>query len=100
MRDSLEQDRSTSPLLLIGIFFLPFIFAFFTLRKNHSLLIKLLSFSWLSFLLGYIVAAQTHLSQEKSAAPVSKTIVEKERSQMMASLLELAMSKSLILRIV
>lgn len=77
MRDSLEQDRSTSPLLLIGIFFLPFIFAFFTLRKNHSLLIKLLSFSWLSFLLGYIVAAQTHLSQEKSAAPVSKTIVEK-----------------------
>lgn len=39
--------RRLSLLLLIGIIFIPYIFAWFTLRKGYSSLTRLLCFGWL-----------------------------------------------------
>ena len=46
-----SQKREIKPLLALGIFFLPFIFAWFTLRKGHTSLSKIISFGWLLFML-------------------------------------------------
>ncbi|MGS0824863.1 WYL domain-containing protein [Shewanella sp. 0m-8] len=40
-------NRTVSPLLFIGIFIMPIIFSWFTLRQGHSLRSKIVSFSWL-----------------------------------------------------
>ena len=42
-----DQKRKVGIGLGIGIFFLPFIFSWFTLRKGHSTLSKVLSLGWL-----------------------------------------------------
>lgn len=44
----LGGERSVSFLLGVGIFFLPFIFAWFTLREGHSTLSRVVSFVWLA----------------------------------------------------
>ena len=41
------EKRTVSALLGAGILFIPFIFSWFTLRKGHSVLARILSFSWL-----------------------------------------------------
>lgn len=68
------KERSVGILLGIGILFIPFIFAWFTLRKGHSNKSKIISFVWmvLSFV---IVSSQddTNLSSSNasSSAPIS-----------------------------
>lgn len=42
-----ERERSVGFLLGVGIFFLPFIFAWFTLRKGHTTEAKVISFIWM-----------------------------------------------------
>ncbi|WP_251358583.1 hypothetical protein [Kangiella sp. TOML190] len=55
MESRQEQNNKTtispSILLIIGIFFLPYIFSWFTLNEKYSSLTKLLSFSWTFILL-------------------------------------------------
>lgn len=51
------QARPVSTLLGIGIFFLPLIFSWFTLRKGHTTKAKVISFAWLVLTLA-IVGAQ------------------------------------------
>lgn len=42
-----SEKRSVSILLGVGIFFIPVIFSWFTLRKGYSVLARVLSFTWL-----------------------------------------------------
>lgn len=42
-----EKDIPVSFLLGVGILFLPFIFAWFTLRKGHTTGAKIISFLWM-----------------------------------------------------
>lgn len=58
-------DTATAPtrkvglLLGIGIFLLPYVFAWFTLRKGHSTLSRVLSLGWLAFcLLAWVLPHQ------------------------------------------
>lgn len=44
-----EKEKSVGFLLSIGIIFLPFIFAWFTLRKGHTTKAKVISFIWMVF---------------------------------------------------
>ena len=44
-----------------GIFFLPWIFTWFTLRKGHSFISRLLAFSWLAFNIFWISAISSPL---------------------------------------
>lgn len=46
-----EGKRSVSFLLGVGILLMPYIFAWFTLRKGHSALSRLVSFGWLFWLI-------------------------------------------------
>lgn len=51
---TIEEDappRRVGILLMIGIFFLPFIFAWFTLRKGYTLLARAVSFGWMVLLI-------------------------------------------------
>jgi len=41
--------RRMSFLLAIGIFFLPYLFAWLTLRQGYSTFVRVVSFSWLAF---------------------------------------------------
>ncbi|MCB0377856.1 MAG: hypothetical protein KDD33_05125 [Bdellovibrionales bacterium] len=52
--DTIKKEngpRSVGLLLGIGIFFLPYLFSWFTLRKGHTTKAKVLSFGWLALLL-------------------------------------------------
>lgn len=46
-----NTQRSVSFLLGLGIFFVPFIFAWFTLRKGHSNVARIIAFTWLGLML-------------------------------------------------
>ena len=46
-----EPIRKVSILLGIGIFIMPYIFSWFTLREGYSKLAKIISFTWLAVLL-------------------------------------------------
>lgn len=45
-----QNPRKISILLAIGIFMMPYIFAWFTLREGYSKLVRYISFGWLLFL--------------------------------------------------
>jgi len=47
------ESRQVSFLLAAGIFWLPFIFAWFTLRKGYSTKARLISFAWLVVVFGW-----------------------------------------------
>ena len=53
---SAPTERRVSILLGVGIFLMPLIFAWFTLRKGYSTKAKLISFAWLIFTLAIFVA--------------------------------------------
>lgn len=46
-----EGDREVSILLGLGIFFLPYIFSWFTLRQGYTTLSRVLSFGWMILLI-------------------------------------------------
>ena len=49
--ESSEQAKTVSFLLGLGIFFMPYIFSWFTLRKGYSTKAKAISFIWLAVLM-------------------------------------------------
>jgi len=52
-----NEQRKVSVSLGIGIFFLPLIFSWFTLRTGYSKVAKIVSFTWLGFTLIFAIAA-------------------------------------------
>ena len=81
-----ETPRKVGCLLAIGIFLAPLIFVWFTLRRGHSTLSRVLSFGWLAlaFLLVLIpdpapkthVAPQASLVSEPAPAPTDEPATE------------------------
>lgn len=53
-----ENYRKVGFLLGIGILFMPYLFAWFTLRRGHSTTSRILSFGWLGFMLFSISSAK------------------------------------------
>jgi hypothetical protein len=69
------EERPVGILLGIGIFFIPLIFAWFTLRKGHTTKAKIISFVWLVLSL-VIIGSQDGTSSRNSSsrsspAPIS-----------------------------
>lgn len=62
-----QSEKSVSILLRIGIFLIPGIFAWFTLRKGYSSLARIVSFSWL--IIG-LYAAYPLIKKEAEAIPI------------------------------
>jgi hypothetical protein len=52
--------RSVGFLLGVGIFFLPYIFAWFTLRKGYSTLARVVSFGWMALVVLFVISSQGH----------------------------------------
>ncbi len=53
-----RAPREVGPLLGLGIFFVPQLFSWFTLRSGHSKLARGLAFGWLGFLVLIALAAR------------------------------------------
>jgi hypothetical protein len=65
-----SSTRNVGVLLGLGIFFLPWYFCWFTLRKGHSALARLVSFGWLSVIvLSWIAVSPTTEPGKNYAAP-------------------------------
>lgn len=60
LQASPTPERRVRPLLGIGIFFIPAVFAWFTLRKGHSTLSRILSFGW--FAVSFTLSMSTSMS--------------------------------------
>lgn len=54
-QSDIGREREVGIFLFIGIFFIPYIFSWFTLRKGHSNRSRILSFLWLFYLLFTII---------------------------------------------
>lgn len=75
----IQPARKVSPSLGLGIFFFPMIFAWFTLRKGHTTLARVLSFIWLAVILINVISGDNKTvakneyvgyTHEKSAPPI------------------------------
>lgn len=66
-----DEHRKVGILLGLGIFFIPFIFSWFTLRKGHSTLSKVLAFVWLGVVFLSVVASRG--GEKTSTTPVVAT---------------------------
>lgn len=73
MRMNNNQKRTVSVPLALGIFIIPIVFAWFTLRKGYSTLARVLSFGWL---LAGIVAFALLPSVPEESPVATKTISE------------------------
>lgn len=96
-----NNDRKVGLLLGIGIFVLPYIFSWFTLKKGHSTKAKVVSFSWMAFTLLLMslsgnnnrtgtqnvdvattkIADKVATPEKQSALPSSETVENKYRFQ-------------------
>lgn len=84
-----EQTRKVGFALGIGIFFIPFIFAWFTLRKGHSDVSRALSFGWLFLAFISAVLPQQSLKPPTAATTTTTTTAQQPKtdySQAIASL--------------
>jgi len=69
---STAEKRPVGILLGIGIILIPLIFSWFTLRKGHSTLAKVVSFSWLAVFFLFVIADSGNKSNSVSSKnPVS-----------------------------
>lgn len=80
-----SEKRHFSFLLGVGILFLPYIFAWFTLRKGYSTRARVIAFVWLGFALITFMKkedrprntiAETHLEQEVKTQPISESCLK------------------------
>lgn len=74
------EERSVSILLGIGIFLIPIIFAWFTLRKGHTTKAKVISFVWLAITL-IIGLSQDDNSTSSGSSPSVSAISNEEVMQ-------------------
>ncbi len=69
-----EETRKVSILLAIGIFFMPYIFSWFTLRKGHSALAKIVSLSWLIIVIAFMGGDSKSFSNYSSSSNSSSIV--------------------------
>lgn len=71
------NERPVSILLGIGIFLIPIIFAWFTLRKGHTTRARIITFIWLIFTLAIYGSADketTTTAQTQATQPAAKAV--------------------------
>lgn len=76
--------RSVSVLLAVGIFFIPLIFSWFTLRKGYSVLARGLSFSWLVLSIAILFipdAVDNNVASSSNNANAKSTTEQVARSE-------------------
>jgi hypothetical protein len=73
------SKRKVGFLLGVGIVFLPFVFAWFTLAKGHSLLSRLVSFLWMTIVLGATIGGSGPASNEQNKLASSISAAGKEQ---------------------
>src|SRR6266536_5108628 len=67
-----STTRGIGLLLAVGIFIMPYIFSWLTLRKGHSSLARILSFAWLAvFVVGNLMALRQPTSVRNQAPRTS-----------------------------
>lgn len=71
--ESGEQAKTVSFKLGLGIFFMPYIFSWFTLRKGHSTKAKAISFVWLAILVMPILFGGKKSDTTSNSADLKKT---------------------------
>lgn len=77
-----QANRKVSILLGIGIFLFPLIFAWFTLRKGHSTLAKVISFGWLALsLLIFFVPSHNKVPSSDVSQQVASTVSDTSTQQ-------------------
>lgn len=69
------SQRKVGFLLGLGIFFLPFIFSWFTLRRGYSTLAKIIAFCWLGAMIVSIAVQPPQSKQVSSTSPDTKKSV-------------------------
>lgn len=74
---AIHSDRPVGMLLGIGIFLIPLVFSWFTLRKGHTTKAKIISFAWLVISIIFVSAQD---SGTKSTASVPPTVVSSSSS--------------------
>ncbi len=89
--NNLENKKVSIP-LAIGIFLIPLIFAWFTLKKGYSTQARVLSFGWLA--LGFIAFALVPAPPEQTNSTQQAEVVEKTEAEKTA----LADAKAAIIR--
>jgi hypothetical protein len=82
-----RNKRSVGILLGLGIFFLPIIFAWFTLRKGHSTLSRVLAFGWLFLNILIIIGAES-VEQQTAYNTSSEIVVSSLPNQMKTTNIE------------
>lgn len=67
--DAQNQSQSVGFLLGVGIFFLPFVFVWFLLRKGYSAVARAIGFTWFAFsVIGFVsIAGSGDVTPEKVA---------------------------------
>jgi len=80
------EKRPVSVKLGLGIFLLPYIFSWFTLRPGHSTIAKIFSFTWMLVLLGVMATQDGNQNPSTSAsqAPAKKSKPQKTPEQIAA----------------
>lgn len=76
--NNLENKKVSIP-LAIGIFLIPLIFAWFTLKKGYSTQARVLSFGWLA--LGFIAFALVPAPPEQTNSTQQAEVVEKTEAE-------------------
>lgn len=66
-----QAPRKVSLGLGVGIFFLPYFFAWLLLRKGYSSTAKIVAFGWMAFLLIFVVTRPSTPSAANAPAPVA-----------------------------
>lgn len=89
MTDTNTQGRKVGLLLGTGIFLLPIVFAWFTLRRGHSRRSRVVAFAWLAFILvAYAVGSgptETPAAPEQKEAMTAEQVAEKALADLRAS---------------
>lgn len=76
----MSEQRKVSTLLGLGILLFPAIFAWFTLRKGHSGLSKVIAFGWLIVCLGFWVANPNRADQNQNMPAEANAFVTQAAS--------------------
>lgn len=78
----LKKPRSkvNNFLLFIGVLLLPYLFAWFTLRKGHSNLSRVLAFSWMAYMF-YVSAVLVDKDKESAEKMTEKPVVVEQQKQ-------------------
>jgi hypothetical protein len=75
--------RKVGPLLVIGIVLFPLLFAWFTLRKGHSTISRVISFGWLvlCFVIVFAGEAENTSSSTEPATSTTQSSLQREQDE-------------------